>query len=309
MVPITYSLLSESPLGIPTDEIERNTRKKELKSKFKEVIGTTRKAETESFEVYCPRHDTDKLTYLKYIKENTLEAYKDAVSVVQIWGGNFNVLDATFKGRVHHEIKALGTVMVVDDLTLADEGYYFCRMEQMGMDPTITDLSELIMWAKPNTPMISMEDFFYSNNVRSNETNVDYTQIQDVALCTSTEGHPSPNLAFYDLLTGHKLSNDDDVECFPNPARKEVEDCRLTLKFIVRKEDDQNQYRCEMTHPALREEKKQDVMATINVHYPPHSLQMAGNRTAKTITCNAIANPPPLYYYKIGRAGTLVKIG
>ena len=90
--------------------------------------------------------------------------------------------------------------------------------------------------------------------------------------------------------------------------RKEVQDCKLTLKFVVRKELDQNRYRCQMSHPALREEKFRETEKVLRVHYPPHSLQISGNRTSRMITCNAIANPPPEYFYKIGKSGTLVKI-
>ena len=100
------------------------------------------------------------------------------------------------------------------DLSLADEGYYFCRTERMGEQPSETDLTELIMWARPNAPVISIEEFLYSNNVHFNDTShkTDYSKPQDVALCTSTEGHPSPTLAFYENISNQKLSNDQDIE-------------------------------------------------------------------------------------------------
>ena len=77
--------------------------------------------------------------------------------------------------------------------------------------------------------------------------------------------------------------------------------------MLVTKELDKNQYRCVMQHPAVKQKSETDF--TLNVHYPPHSIQMSGNRTEKTITCSSIANPPPTYYYQIGRTGKPIKIG
>jgi hypothetical protein len=290
-------------------KVKRKAKEKQLKStKYGEVVSTTFHAETEEFEVHCPKHDTDIITYLLFIDQNTLGAFQNKKDIVQLWGGNFNVLEPSYKGRTTHQIKALGTTLKIRDLTLDDAGFYFCKQETMGQGTTFSDLYELKMWAKPNNPVISMEPFLYSSDVRTNQTGLDYTQPQNVAQCTSTEGHPAPTLAFFDLSSGAKLTKDEDVECFPNTVRKEVQDCKLTLKFVVRKELDKNRYRCQMSHPALREEKFRETEKVLRVHYPPHSLQISGNRTSRMITCNAIANPPPEYFYKIGKSGTLVKI-
>jgi hypothetical protein len=202
-------------------------------------------------------------------------------------------------------------VINLKELTLDDEGYYFCQVDQMGQTSTVSDLSQLIMWATPNPPEIAMDSFFYSNDVKTNETANSntpnkYQQSQLVAECTSTEGHPPPSLTFFDVTTGAKLTTEADVKCLDDSYRPAVKNCRLELKFVVTKEHDKNQYRCEMTHPSL--DQKMEKVATINVHYPPHSLQMRGNRTEKTITCSAIANPPPTYYYKVGRTGSFSKI-
>ena len=289
---------------------KKNARNKALKSEFKPIISTTHRAEGQTFEIQCPRHDSERITYLNYIKENTLEESQNSKSLVQIWGGQFIILDNAYKGRLNHEIKSLGTVINLSDLTLADKGYYYCRLDQMGLETTVSDLSELIMWATPTNPHIAMDPFFFSNDVKTNKTSVDYTQPQNVAQCESNEGHPSPILAFFDVTTGARLTEDSDVECFPNPSRKKVKNCRLILKFIVTKEHDKKQYRCEMTHPSLDNgNRRVEAVATLNVHYPPHSLQMSGNRTEKTISCKAVANPEPTYYYKVGRAGSFVKIG
>ena len=50
---------------------------------------------------------------VKFLKENTLESGRNVENIVQIWGGAFNIMADRFKGRVSHEIKALGTSIIV----------------------------------------------------------------------------------------------------------------------------------------------------------------------------------------------------
>jgi hypothetical protein len=163
------------------------------------------------------------------------------------------------------------------------------------------------MWARPTMPEIQIQAYIYSNHAVFNNS-IDTTKAQDVAKCRSHKGFPGANLAFFDMITGAKLTADNDVECFSNSARQEVLDCSLTLKRIITKEMDQSQYRCEMTHPALRG-VIEETSKTLTVHYPPYDLVMRGNITEKTITCMAKSNPLPTYYYKIGKVGSVMKIG
>ena len=67
------------------------------------------------------------------------------------------------------------------------------------------------------------------------------------------------------------------------------------------------QLKCTLQHKSLRG-IQQEATTTMNVWYPPFDMQMKGNLTEKTVTCSAIAHPKPVFYYRIGKSGTNIKM-
>jgi hypothetical protein len=124
-----------------TEKIEprekKTSKEKGLKtSTFGVVYDSPEKAEGETVEVYCRQYEKG-VTYLYFMKQNTIESAMKKITVVQMWGGgSFNQIENQFKGRVSHEYADMqisdSVKYTIKELNLNDDGFYFCNSQQVG---------------------------------------------------------------------------------------------------------------------------------------------------------------------------------
>jgi len=261
------------------------------------------KYETESFDFFCPKVNRAAILTIYYEEENSDEGFLAKTKVVQRWGG---VWESNPRIEVNED-GGLHTQITITDLTLDDKGFYFCEVMEQQKDKMYSSLTELIMWAKPERPVITKKDFYYSQETKSNTTTQDYSLPQDLLKCSSAKGFPEPRLRWLDSLGNAIPASQTISNCFPHAVRQAVFDCDLILKLPVTRYMDGASYTCELSHEAYRDGPV-TVDKSIVVHYPPTEVVMKGNKTDSTIHCTSKSKPASKYFIKLGSKGAKQEI-
>lgn len=311
------ALVSSQSDGDDGSEIELDTRSgtgrpiKQVRSgqdQFRDVWTTNQIVSTDSIKVGCGGYGQVAMMYLLYIKNNTLDDSVNKRKIVMQVFPSSGTAGEGYQGRVtKSSIHGSDVTFTISDLTLDDAGYYYCEIHNHGNRPTMTDLTEIVIWVQPSPPTLTVDEHFWSSETTKNDTGVDYSKEQLIATCRSEGGFPAPELKFLDIQTGEVLTEKSDTKCLPNKVDKRKQDCHLQYRAIIHKSMNRRQLKCTLQHKSLRG-IQQEATTTMNVWYPPFDMQMKGNLTEKTVTCSAIGHPKPVFFYRIGKSGTNIKM-
>jgi len=275
---------------------------------FRDIWTTNQIVSTDSIKVGCGGYGQVAMMYLYYIKNNTLDDSVNKRKIVMQIFPSSGTAGEGYQGRVQKSsVHGSDVTFTITELTLDDAGYYYCEIHNHAAKPTITDLTEVVIWVQPTPPGLTVEDHYWSSETTKNDTGVDYSKEQLIATCRSEAGFPKPELKFLDIQTGEVLTEASDTQCLPNKVDKRKQDCHLQYRAIIHKSMNRRQLKCTLQHKSLRG-IQQEATTTMNVWYPPFDMQMKGNLTEKTVTCSAIAHPKPVFYYRIGKSGTNIKM-